>query len=156
MPHVRQEETSVLIKGKELIPEDTTEFLGITLDAKLQLSKILSSAAYAVRKIRNLTDSETARLVYFSYFHSVMSYGILLWGNAADIETIFVLQKRAIRSIYNLSPRHSLRDKFMEIKVMTVPSQYIYENILYAHKNKNMFQNTVIFIILILETNTNL
>ncbi|KAJ8735842.1 hypothetical protein PYW07_007462 [Mythimna separata] len=36
MPHVRQVETSVLIKGKELIPEDTTEFLGITLDAKLQ------------------------------------------------------------------------------------------------------------------------
>ncbi|KAJ8723159.1 hypothetical protein PYW08_003071 [Mythimna loreyi] len=147
MPHVRQVETSVQIKGKDLSPEDTIVFLGITLDSKLQwgphidkLSKKLSSAAYAVRKIRNLTDLETARLVYFSYFHSVMSYGILLWGNAADIQTIFVLQKRAIRSIYKLSPRYSLRDKFKNINILTVPCQYIFDNILYVHKNKNMFK----------------
>lgn len=147
IPHVRQVETSVLIKDEELKPEDNTVFLGITLDAKLQwgphidkLSKKLSSAAYAVRKIRDLTDLETARLVYFSYFHSVMSYGILLWGNAADIQTIFVLQKRAVRSIYKLSPRCSLREKFKEINILTVPSQYIYENLLYAHKNINLFK----------------
>ena len=69
-----------------------------------------------------------------------MSYGILLWGNAADIQTIFVLQKRAIRSIYKLSPRYSLREKFKEINVLTVPSQFIYENLLYAHKNINLFK----------------
>ncbi|CAH2229502.1 jg17618 [Pararge aegeria aegeria] len=60
----------------------------------------LSSAAYAVRKIRQLTDVETARLVYFAYFHSVMSYGILLWGRAADIETI--LQKELCGRYINL------------------------------------------------------
>ncbi|VVC97338.1 unnamed protein product [Leptidea sinapis] len=70
-----------------------------------KLANRLSSAASAVKKIRQLTDIDTARLVYFSYFHSTMSYGILLWGNAADINTIFVLQKRAIRTIYNLGPR---------------------------------------------------
>ena len=68
----------------------------------------LSSAAFAVKKIRSLTDVETARLVYFSYFHSIMSYGILLWG----IQPILVLQKRAIRAIYNLGPKASLRQKF--------------------------------------------
>ena len=63
-----------------------------------------------------------------------------MWGNAADIQTVFVLQKRAIRAIYKLHPRHSLRDKFKEINIMTVPSQYIYENLLYAHKNINLFK----------------
>ena len=145
-PNVRLVKTSVKMDSEELDLVDTTVFLGITLDAKLQwgphihkLSKRLSSAAYAVMKIRNLTDVETARLVYFSYFHSIMSYGILLWGNAADIQTVFVLQKRAVRAIYNLSPRYSLRDKFKEINILTVPSQYIYENLLYAHKNINLF-----------------
>ncbi|CAH2239265.1 jg21896 [Pararge aegeria aegeria] len=92
--------------------EDSTVFLGMTLDCKLQwgthidtLAGELSSAAYAVRKIRQITDVETARLVYFADFHSVMSYGILLWGKAADIETIFILQKRAVRSI-NLNLNH--------------------------------------------------
>ncbi|GBP00321.1 Probable RNA-directed DNA polymerase from transposon BS [Eumeta japonica] len=116
-------------------------FLGIILDNRLQwgphineLAKRLNSAAYAVKKMRNLSDVETARLVYFQWrryttrgrrrhqargrrrsptsptpsaatvyfgcFHSLMSYGIWLWGNAADIHKIFVLQKRAVRAIY--------------------------------------------------------
>jgi len=148
-PNVRSVGTSVQINDEELELVNTTVFLGITLDAKLQwgphiekLSKKLSSAAYAVKKVRLLTDAETARLVYFGYFHSVMSYGILLWGHAADIQTIFVLQKRAIRAIYNLSPRHSLREKFKEINIMTVPSQFIYENLLYTHKNIILFKKS--------------
>ncbi|GBP09148.1 hypothetical protein EVAR_4028_1 [Eumeta japonica] len=41
----------------------------------------------------------------------LMSYGILVWGNAADIHRIFVLQKRAIRAIYGLGSRVSLKNK---------------------------------------------
>ena len=68
-----------------------------------------------------------------------MSYGILLWGNSADNNTIFLLQKRAIRAIYKLGPRESLREKFKEINILTVASQYIYENLLYVHKNIDSF-----------------
>ena len=100
----------------------------------------LSSAAYAVKKIRNLTDIDTARLVYFSYFHSLMSYGILLWGHAADVGRIFILQKRAIRAIYKLGASQSLRLKFKEINILTFASQYIYENLMYVQKNKELFQ----------------
>ena len=130
---------------------DKTVFLGITLDTRLQwgphltsLAGRLSSAAYAVRKIRQFTDVDTARLVYFSYFHSIMSYGILLWGRAADIESIFILQKRAIRAIYDLRRRDSLRELFQEINIMTVPCQYIYENIMYVRKNLHLFQGRAV------------
>lgn len=136
----------VVLNNEKLEFTTSTVFLGITLDSSLQwgphitsLSGRLSSAAYAVRKIREITDIATARLVYFSYFHSIMSYGILLWGRAADIETIFILQKRAIRAIYKLCSRDSLRELFKEINIMTVPCQYIYENIMYVRKNINTF-----------------
>lgn len=33
------------------------------------------------------------------------------------------------RAIYKLSPRVSLREKFLEIKILTLPSLYIYENV---------------------------
>ena len=86
------------LDGKKLDAITETVFLGITLDSKLQwgahiraLSGRLSSAAYAVTKIRQLTDIATARLVYFAYFHSIMSYGVLLWGSAADVDSIFIL-----------------------------------------------------------------
>lgn len=146
LPNVRQVENSIILGTDRLELVDETVFLGITIDAKLQwgphiekLAHRLSSAAYAVKRIRELTDIATARLVYFSYFHSIMSYGILLWGRGADIETIFILQKRAIRFIYSLRRRDSLRELFKEINILTVASQYIYENIMYCRKNISDF-----------------
>ncbi|RVE54679.1 hypothetical protein evm_000800 [Chilo suppressalis] len=139
LPNVRQVNTSLKINDQPVELVDSTKFLGITLDSHLQwdphidaLSSRLSSAAFAVKKIRLLTDVETARMVYFGYFHSVMSYGLLLWGSAANIESIFVLQKRAVRAIYNLKARESLREKFKEINILTLASQYNSENIIYG------------------------
>ncbi|MBF2463459.1 reverse transcriptase family protein, partial [Listeria welshimeri] len=145
-PNVKNTQTSVFIDGEKMEPVESTVFLGITVDSKLQwgphiekLANKLSSAVYAIKKIRKVTDVETARLVYFSYFHSIMSYGILLWGHAADINTIFVLQKRAIRAVYSLSPKESLREKFKEINILTVASQFILENVMYVHRNIDRF-----------------
>ena len=147
LPNVKKIDKSLLINGETLKMESSTVFLGVTLDCKLQwsahiesLTGKLSSAAFAVRKIRQFTDVETARLVYFAYFHSVMSYGILLWGKAADINSVFILQKRAIRSIYKLKPRESLRDKFKEIGILTVACQYIYNNLVFVKQNINMYK----------------
>lgn len=147
LPNVRQVPTNIYVKNEKLELVPSTVFLGITVDKGLQwgphISKLanrLSSAAYAVRKIRQLTDVDTARLVYFSYFHSLMSYGILLWGHAADFNDIFVLQKRAVRAIYKMRPRDSLREKFKEINILTLASQFIFENIMYVKKNISNFK----------------
>ena len=146
LPNVKSCVGKIVLNNERLDLVDSTVFLGITIDAKLQwgphissLSGRLSSAAYAVRRIRQLTDIATARLVYFSYFHSIMSYGILLWGRAADVDSIFILQKRAIRSIYQLRCRDSLRELFKVIDILTVPCQYIFENIMYVRKNIHEF-----------------
>ena len=68
----------------------------------------LAQQLLRLKKIRLLTDVETARFIYLSYFHSIMSYGILLWG----IKSILVLQKRAILANDNGAPKDSLRQKF--------------------------------------------
>ena len=147
LPNVKSSECDIILNSEKLEFINQTVFLGITLDKKLQwgphitsLAGRLSSAAYAIRKMRQLADVETARLVYFSYFHSIMSYGILLWGRAADIECIFILQKRAVRAMYNLRSRESLRELFKKINIMTVPCQFIYENIMYVRKNLHLFE----------------
>ncbi|RVE47616.1 hypothetical protein evm_007713 [Chilo suppressalis] len=146
LPNVKVEHIEIKLNNNKLDLVDSTTFLGITIDSKLQwnhhitlLAGKLSSAAYAIRKIRQLTDTETARTVYFSYFHSILSYGIILWGTAADIESIFILQKRAVRSIYQLSSRTSLREKFKEIGILTVASQFIYNCILLVKNNINLY-----------------
>lgn len=150
LPSVKYAEVKLNIDKENLDFVDSTLFLGITIDSKLHwgshisyLANKLSSAAYAVKRVREITDIETARLVYFSYFHSVMSYGILLWGCASDIDVIFVLQKRVIRFIYNMRRTESLRTKFKEIGILTVSSQFILENILYVKKNINKFSKNL-------------
>lgn len=146
LPNVRHVERNISFKLEQLDFIDSARFLGITLDSKLQwgahietLSYRLSSAIYAIRKIRKLTDVPTARLVYFSYFHSLLSYGLILWGSAADINAVFLLQKRAIRAIYGLRRFDSLRDRFKKINIMTVTCEYIYQIIMYVRRNIHNF-----------------
>lgn len=147
LPNVTQAQTNIKLHNEMLQLSSSTVFLGVTLDSKLQwgphiqrLADRLSSAAFAIWKIRQITNVETARLVYFAYFHSILAYGILLWGSAADIESIFILQKRAVRAIYKLGSRDSLRTLFKQINILTVPSEYILQNIMYVRKHINEFK----------------
>jgi hypothetical protein len=48
-------------------------------------------------------------MVYFSYFHSVIKYGIIFWGNLANISRVFKLQKKVIRIISGVGCRDSCR-----------------------------------------------
>jgi hypothetical protein len=57
----------------------------------------LSSACFAMRTVTSLMKTETLKLVYFPYFHSIMSYGIILGGNSTDSKKVFYIQKGIIR-----------------------------------------------------------
>jgi hypothetical protein len=61
------------------------------------LESKLSSACFVLRILWPLGSEGTLRIVYFSYIHSILSYGIIFWANCSDSNKIFKLQKRAIR-----------------------------------------------------------
>jgi hypothetical protein len=61
----------------------TAKFLGLQVDNNLNwkthiqyIIPKLRSACFAMRTITSLMKTETLKLVYFAYFHSIMSYGI--------------------------------------------------------------------------------
>lgn len=64
--------------------------------------------------------SDTALLVCISYFRSIMSCGMLLWGGAVEINSIFILQKSTVRLMFHLRAKDSLRDVFKETGILTV------------------------------------
>jgi hypothetical protein len=62
-----------------------------------QLVPKLSTACYAVRPISYISNTGI-QINLFSYFHSLIKYGIIFWGNSADRKKVFTLQKNMLES----------------------------------------------------------
>jgi hypothetical protein len=80
---------------------------------------------------------------YFSYAHSVLSYGIIFWGNlhAHLINSIFKIQNRIIRIITNSGSRDTCRHLFKQLRILSLPSQYIFSLLVFVIKNRDFFQS---------------
>ena len=52
-----------------------------------------------IRTIKSFMSTDTLIMVYKAYFHSLMSYGLIFWGNSSFRTKIFCLQKKVIRII---------------------------------------------------------
>jgi hypothetical protein len=68
---------------------------------------------------------------YFAYFHSIMSYGIIFWGNSSYANKIFKLQKTVMRLITGVGNRDSGRELFKNHKILALVLQYIYSVVIF-------------------------
>jgi hypothetical protein len=63
-------------------------------------------------------------MVYFAYFHSVLTYGIIFWRNSTNVHQGFKLQKRTVWVMARVGPRSSCRGMFRKLKILPLPCQY--------------------------------
>jgi hypothetical protein len=133
-------------KISPIINTFSTNFLGLTLDNTLswkthieQLSSKLNSACYVIRSLKSVISTMNLRTIYFSYVHSIMTYGIIFWGNPSDSYNIFRLQKRAKRIIMNAGNRISCREFFKKLNILPLYSQYILSLLWFVIKNIDEF-----------------
>jgi len=110
-----------------------TKFLGLDIVSSLswkthidQMMSKLSRACYAIRYVKHFMSQDILRTIYFSYFHFILSYGIIFWGNSAYSFNIFKIKKRIIRIIMNARNRDSCRQLFKNLKIVTLKPQYIF------------------------------
>jgi len=94
----------------------STKFLGLTVDCTLSwrhhidsVTKKLSTICYLIRNIKSYLSVSMLRMIYHSLFHSIMSYGIIFWGNSSHSSIIFKMQKRVIRTMMGCGYRESCR-----------------------------------------------
>jgi len=100
----------------------------------LKLS-VVCSVAGAIKPFVN-----TLKMDYHSYFHSIIKYGIIIWGNPSYSNNIFKLQKRIIRIIIYVGIRDPCRKYFKLLNILPLSSQYIFSLLLLVVNNKNQFQ----------------
>jgi len=113
------------------INSNSTKFLGLTIDDSLSwkdhtcaITSKLNKACYAIQSVKPFLSREILRMVYFSYVHTVLSYGIIFWGNSHlyIINNVFKILKIIIRIISNSSSRDPCRPLFKYLQILSLPS----------------------------------
>lgn len=127
---------------------DTTKFLGLDIDCNLNWKKHaeglclkVSQYSYALYMLAKVASTSTVVTAYHGYVASTLRYGIMFWGNSTERETVFKAQKKCIRAICKLKPTESCKQHFKDLKLLTLPSLYIYEVVIFVRHNLTLFEN---------------
>jgi len=99
----------------------------------------LSSACYAMKSIKSYLSQQILKVIYYSYFYTIMSYGIIFWRHTMNAKKVFRLQKRILRIMAGCGMRDSCRTLFVEQKILTLPSLYIYQLITFVNRNEELY-----------------
>ncbi len=136
----------VLFDNRKIATTQSLKFLELTINTTLtwkhhvgELTSKLKKACYAIRSIKLFMSLDVLRSTYFSYAHSIISYGIVFWGNSSYSEDIFKIQKRIIRIIMNSSRNAIWWQLFKGLNILPLKSQYIYSILIFVTKNKDQF-----------------
>jgi len=92
-----------------------------------------------MRSIKRFVSLELMKVIYYAYFQSKMSYGIIFWGHSSLSIKVFRLQKRILRILMGIRNRDSCRKLFINLKILPLPSASIFSVLRFVAKNKEIF-----------------
>lgn len=129
----------------------SAKMLGLTLDSGLKwtdhidmLCGRLARCCYAIKTVKQYATPATVRALYFACFQSHLKFGVVHWGIATEWLRVFRIQKRAIRIIAGLGYRDSCRNSFIHLRILTLPSLYVFEICCLVYKNHDLFNKNCI------------
>lgn len=127
------------LNGVDLTSTLATKFLGIWIQENMKwttqimkLSSKLNKSSYLIRILSGCTSLKVRKATYFGYFHSIMQYGIIFWGNSTESITLFRIQKRTIRAMVRSDMLDSCKPIFKKLNIMPLPCVYIYRILLFV------------------------
>lgn len=90
-------------------------------------------------RISSVLNLKTRIVAYHALFHSVMSYCLIIWGSTTqyNLTEVFLLQKRALRTILFLKRNAHCQEHFREQRILTLYAQYVLQLVLYVHSHKS-------------------
>ena len=96
----------------------------------------LSSACYTMSSIKPFISPNTLETIYYSYFNTIINYGLPFWGNSSHSIKIFRMQKRIIRITTGCNSMVSCRNLFRRLEILPLVSQYILSLMLFVVTKK--------------------
>jgi hypothetical protein len=126
---------NIVSQGKIYERGQWTTFLGIVVDENLRWNEHIdllcikiSKHIYLLSVLSKFLQTENLLRIYYGIVFSNINYGIVLWGSAPKVylNRIFILQKKAVRSVFKLNYRDSCRQYFVNYRILTVYGLYVY------------------------------
>ena len=118
------------INGKNILRVPSTKFLGVIIDEHLHWNKQtqnillkLTSGIYSLNMNKNVLPISTKKQIYFTNIQSHISYALSVWGpmlSANDKRKLQVQQNKAVRSIFNVNRRSSIKQYFKKCNLLPI------------------------------------
>lgn len=145
---LNKDKTNTVVFSLREFPDNieapNSKFLGLTFDSKLNwhqhtinLKKKLSSSIFALKRLTGEIERESLIQAYYGVFHCHLNYGLIVWGSSSHADEVFILQKRALRVISGAASLDHCQQIFIDFKILTLFSLYIYQCITYLRNNVN-------------------
>jgi hypothetical protein len=128
--------------------EKSVRFLGLYVDPDLKyfdhiqkMRRKISSGLYFIKKAKNFIGSRGLKSLYYSLVHSHIIYGIHVWSTAPQymIDSIFKLQKRAIRLVSGSRYNAHTETLFKNHKILPLPNLIKYFQLQFMNQFCNSF-----------------
>ena len=126
---------SLQIDGEAIAEVNKSKFLGVVIDNKLSWKDHISFVCRKVArgigviiKARKVLHNESLKCLYYSFIYPYMIYCNQVWGSACktNIESLQVLQKRAVRIILGVHPRSPSEPLFTTLKFLNCKNIFKY------------------------------
>lgn len=142
----KSEEIIFSLRSTDGTPSGSVKFLGVILDRLLTweehvdyICQKISKNLYLLRKLSRYLSQFCLINAYFGLIHSNISYAILAWGHSPHAKQVFKLQRKAIRIISGLNYRDNCKTEFSRLNILTVPSIFIQQCLIYVKNNENNY-----------------
>lgn len=134
----------ILSLNKTRVPASRhSKFLGTIIDCKLSWNEHISSICSKISRINGVLNNlkqflpqSTLLLLYNSLILPHVNYNLLVLGNAKKdyLHSIYLLQKRTVRNICNVSFTHHTGPLFKFLCILSVFDLYKYQPGVFMHK----------------------
>ena len=131
-------DAGLTFEGSYLETVNSFKFLGVVINSNLDfkehykmVNKKLLSAVFVITKLSSFLPTSCLRHLYFAYFESNISYGLIVWFpllNQYQRDSLCKLQKRLIRRICKVPYNQHCMPLFKKERILSLTDKLRLEN----------------------------
>ena len=132
---IQKDELSISLSDTVLPVVPCSKFLGLWIDSNLnwtehirRLTTRIYSRMGLLKRGKNLLTIHARKILYFAQIHSILSYGIVIWGNMISQSRLDKLQRIQDLSVQLIDPKSLLHKVYVDHKILTIENMIKLEN----------------------------